>query len=103
MRRLRWTTFMLVVLAYALSFFHRMAPATIAADLQQTFAASAALLGGISATYFYIYTLMQIPTGVLADTLGPRRILTLGGIIAGAGSLLFQMTRACFQTPSTRR
>src|SRR4030066_271634 len=89
MRRLRWTSFMLVVLAYALSFFHRMAPATIAADLQQTFAASAALLGGISATYFYIYTLMQIPTGVLADTLGPRRILTLGGIIAGAGSLMF--------------
>jgi len=27
MRRLRWTTFVLVVLAYALSFFHRMAPA----------------------------------------------------------------------------
>jgi len=94
MRRLRWTTFVLVVLAYALSFFHRMAPATIAADLQQTFAASAALLGGISATYFYIYTVMQIPTGVLADTLGPRRILTLGGIIAGAGSLLFGLAES---------
>jgi len=89
MRRLRWTTFFLVVLAYALSFFHRMAPATIAADLQQAFATSGAVLGGISATYFYIYTVMQIPTGVLADTLGPRRILTLGGLIAGAGSLMF--------------
>ena len=94
MRRLRWTTFVLVVLAYALSFFHRMAPATIAADLQQTFAASAALLGGISATYFYIYMLTQIPTGVLADTLGPRRILTLGGIIAGAGSLMFGLAES---------
>jgi len=94
MRRLRWTTFVLVVLTYALSFFHRMAPATIATDLQQTFAASAALLGGISATYFYIYTVMQIPTGVLADTLGPRRILTLGGIIAGAGSLLFGLAES---------
>src|SRR3970282_835008 len=94
MRRLRWTTFVLVVLAYALSFFHRMAPATIAADLQQTFAASAAMLGGISATYFYIYTLMQIPTGVLADTLGPRAILTLGCIIAGAGSLLFGLAES---------
>jgi len=89
MRRLRWTTFFLVVLTYALSFFHRMAPATIAADLQQAFATSAAVLGGISATYFYIYTIMQIPTGILVDTLGPRRILTLGGIIAGAGSFLF--------------
>jgi len=94
MRRLRWTTFVLVVLAYALSFFHRMAPATIASDLQQTFAASAAMLGGISATYFYIYTLMQIPTGVLADTLGPRRILTLGGIIAGVGSLMFGLAES---------
>ncbi len=94
MRRLRWTTFVLVVLASTLSFFHRMVPATIAADLQQTFAASAALLGGISATYFYIYMLMQIPTGVLADTLGPRRILTLGGIIAGTGSLMFGLAES---------
>jgi len=89
MRRLRWTTFVLVVLAYALSFFHRMAPATIATDLQQTFATSGAVLGGIAATYFYVYMIMQIPTGVLVDTLGPRRILTLGGIIAGIGSLIF--------------
>jgi len=89
MRRLRWTTFTLVVLAYALSFFHRMAPATIASDLQRVFSTTGAVLGGIAATYFYIYTIMQIPTGVLVDTLGPRRILTLGGILAGAGSLLF--------------
>jgi sugar phosphate permease len=88
-QRLRWATFVLVVLAYMLSFFHRMVPATIAADLQQTFATSAATLGGIAATYFYVYTIMQIPTGILVDTLGARRILTLGGIIAGAGSLLF--------------
>lgn len=94
MRRLRWTTFTLAVLAYALSFFHRMAPATIAADLQQAFATSGAVLGGISATYFYIYTLMQIPTGILVDTLGPRRILTLGGVIAGAGSFMFGMAES---------
>ena len=89
MRRLRWTTFLLVVLAYIISYFHRVAPATIAGDLQLTFHASAAALGGLAATYFYVYTLMQIPTGILVDTLGPRRILTLGGLVAGVGSLLF--------------
>jgi sugar phosphate permease len=94
MRRLRWTTFTLVVLAYALSFFHRTAPATIATDLQQAFATSSAVLGGVTAAYFYIYTVMQIPTGVLVDTLGPRRILTLGGIIAGAGSLMFGLAES---------
>ena len=88
-RRLRWLAFALVVGAYIISFFHRVAPATIAGDLQQAFSASATALGALAATYFYIYTLLQIPTGVLVDTLGPRRILTLGGVIAGAGSFLF--------------
>lgn len=96
MRRLRWTTFALVIGAYILSFFHRVAPATIAADLQQTFQASAAALGGVAATYFYIYTLMQIPTGVLVDTLGPRRIVTLGGLIGGAGSILFGLADSLY-------
>src|SRR3990172_9375673 len=88
-RRLRWTAFALVTVSYMLAFFHRVAPATIASDLQQTFHASAAALGGLAATYFYVYTVMQIPTGILVDTLGPRRIVTLGGIVAGAGSLMF--------------
>lgn len=87
--RLRWTAFAIVGLAYALSFFHRYAPATIAADLQQTFHASGAELGGLAATYFYVYMVMQIPTGILADTLGPRRVVAMGGVIAGIGSLLF--------------
>jgi sugar phosphate permease len=88
-RRLRWTAFALVSMSYMLAFFHRVAPAAIASDLQQAFSASAAALGGLAATYFYVYTVMQIPTGILVDTLGPRRIVTVGGIVAGAGSLMF--------------
>lgn len=89
LHRLRWTAFVLVALAYILSFFHRVAPGAIAGELQQAFEASGAALGSLAATYFYIYTLMQVPTGVLVDTLGVRRIVTLGGVIAGAGSVLF--------------
>ncbi len=89
MRWLRWTAFALVAAAYMLSFFHRMAPAAIAGELQQAFHVSGAALGVLAATYFYVYTVMQIPTGVLVDTVGPRRILTLGGLIAGMGSVLF--------------
>jgi len=87
--RLRWTAFVIVGLAYVLSFFHRFAPAAISSDLQQTFHASATALGGLAATYFYVYTAMQIPTGILVDTLGPRRVVALGGVIAGIGSVLF--------------
>jgi sugar phosphate permease len=91
MRRLRWTSYSLVVLGYMLAFFHRMAPAAIATDLQQSFEASGAALGALAAAYFYTYTVMQIPVGVMADTLGIRKIVALGAALAGVGSLLFGM------------
>lgn len=78
-----------VIAAYVLSFFHRFAPAGIAGDLAAAFQTSAASLGVLAATYFYIYTIMQVPTGVLVDTLGPRRILVTGSLLAAAGSLMF--------------
>lgn len=87
--RRRWFILGVVALAYVLSFFQRFAPAGIAQDLAASFQTSAASLGVLAATYFYVYTLMQVPTGILADTLGPRRILALGGLIGGGGSLLF--------------
>jgi sugar phosphate permease len=91
MRRLRWTSYTLVVVGYMLAFFHRMAPAAIATDLQQSFLASGAALGALAAAYFYTYTVMQIPVGVMADTLGIRKIVAIGAALAGAGSLLFGM------------
>lgn len=81
--------FIVVMAAYTLSFFQRFAPASIAHDLASAFDTSAASLGVLAATYFYVYTLMQVPTGVLVDTLGPRRILLLGGLISFFGSLWF--------------
>lgn len=89
MWRHRWTAFLLVAMAYILSFFHRVAPSTIAGDLQQAFHTTGAELGVLAATYFYVYTLMQIPTGILVDTLGPRRIVAMGGLIGGLGAILF--------------
>lgn len=88
-KRRRWLALGVVAVAYVLSFFQRFAPAGIAQDLATAFSTSAASLGVLAATYFYVYTLMQIPTGILADTLGPRKILVLGGIVGGLGSFMF--------------
>ena len=96
----RWTAFFIVGLAYVLSFFHRFAPAAISSDLQQTFHASAAELGGLAATYFYVYMVMQIPTGILVDTLGPRRVVAMGGVIAGNCSIGRRSSRLAFRTSS---
>ena len=87
--RLRWTVFWILIGSYIMVFFHRVAPGVVAADLMQAFHTSGAALGSLAATYFYIYTAMQLPSGVLADTLGPRISVTLGGLLAGVGSVVF--------------
>ncbi len=87
----RRVVFGIVLASFVLSFFHRMAPAAIAGELTRAFAINAATLGTVAATYFYVYTLLQIPVGVLADTLGPRRILTFGSLLAGMGSIAFAL------------
>ena len=85
----RWIVFALGGAAFWLAFFHRVAPVSIAGELTVAFNVNSAALGALAATYFYVYTVMQIPTGVLVDTLGPRRVLTAGGMAAGVGSMLF--------------
>ena len=85
----RRVVFGIVLASFVLSFFHRTAPAAIAGELTHAFAINSAVLGTLAATYFYVYTLLQIPVGVLADTLGPRVILAGGSLVAGVGSLAF--------------
>jgi len=74
---------------YLVGFFQRVAPAVITRELVGDFALSAAALGNLSALYFYTYVAIQIPTGVMVDHWGPRRVLTLGAIVAAAGTFLF--------------
>jgi len=76
-------------MAFVLAFFHRLAPGALAVQLQRDFGISGASLGLLAATYFYVYFAMQVPSGILADTLGPRKLFTAGALVAGAGSLLF--------------
>ena len=69
-------------------FFHRMAPAAVASDLMQAFQTTGAALGSLAAMCYCICTAMQIPSGILADTLGPRISVTLGSLVAGLGSIM---------------
>ncbi|HEY5896793.1 MAG TPA: MFS transporter [Burkholderiales bacterium] len=74
---------------YLIGFYQRVAPAVITRELMAEFAMNAAALGNLAAFYYYSYVAVQIPSGVLADRWGPRRVLTAGAVIAAAGTLLF--------------
>lgn len=93
-QQLRWTIYAILVLAYMSVFFHRMAPAVVSAELMTAFHTSGAALGSLAAMYYYIYTAMQVPAGVLADTVGARAVATLGNLVAGIGSILFGLAES---------
>jgi MFS family permease len=79
---------------YLVGFFQRVAPAVITRELSAEFALTAASLGNLSAVYFYSYVAMQIPTGIVVDRWGPRRVIALGAAIAAAGTFLFAASQS---------
>ena len=86
---LAWTIWGFGATFYLMGFFQRVAPAVMTTELMQEFNLNATALGNLSAFYFYSYVSMQIPTGILADIWGPRRLLTTGAFVATVGALLF--------------
>ncbi len=86
---LAWAVWGLGALFYLIAFYQRVAPAVITDQLMAEFAIGGAALGNLSAFYFYSYVAMQIPTGIIADRWGPRRLLTAGAVTAALGTALF--------------
>lgn len=84
-----WTVWGLAALLYLIGFYQRVAPAVMTDRLMHEFAIGATELGKLSAFYFYSYVAMQIPTGIIADRWGPRRLLSAGAAVAALGTALF--------------
>ncbi len=87
--RYAYFIFISVAVPYILVYFHRIAPAVIANDIIQTFQITATEFSHLSASYFYIYTILQIVVGVLVDSIGSRKIIFYGSLLSGVGSIIF--------------
>jgi sugar phosphate permease len=90
--RYRWFIFSVLAIGYLLVYFHRVSSAVVAPELMEAFHVSGALLGVLSSAYFYPYAIMQLPSGLLSDSLGPRKAMTLFTLIAAAGAVLFGLS-----------
>lgn len=73
---------------YVFSYFHRIAPTVVVADLMAAFAASASAVGLMTAVYPWIFASMALPGGSLVDRLGPRLTIAGGGTFMAAGTVL---------------
>ena len=88
----RWLVWGILVSIYLIVFFHRLSVGVIVDDLNKSFGMNATQIANLGAMYFYAYTIMQIPAGVLADRLGPKKTVVIGSIIAAAGSIIFALS-----------
>ncbi len=86
--RYRWAVFGIMAVAYFFVYFHRVSTAVVSVDLVSTFAVDAASIALLSSAYFYAYTIMQLPSGLLTDSLGPRMTVSIFTLVAAAGALL---------------
>jgi len=84
-----WLTLCLGIAFYFSGFFHRMVTAVMADQLMADFNIGAASLGNFSSFYYYSYVAVQIPTGILADYWGPRKLLTAGALLSSLGAFIF--------------
>jgi MFS family permease len=74
---------------FAYAFVQRVAPSVMVDELMRDFAVGGAVLGNLSAFYFYAYAGIQIPVGIMMDRFGPRRLLTFTLLLCVVGSALF--------------
>jgi len=84
--------FVTLSILYFFSIFHRVGNASIATNLVTDFNTDNSILGLMSGMYFYSYAAAQIPVGILLDKIGTRKTLTILGIVASFGNLIFSLS-----------
>ncbi|TRO53496.1 MFS transporter [Candidatus Bathyarchaeota archaeon] len=84
--------FVTLSVLYFFSIFHRVGTASIATNLVTDFSTDNSVLGLMSGMYFYSYAAAQIPVGIMLDKIGTRKTLTILGLLASCGNLIFSLS-----------
>lgn len=77
---------------YCYEYYLRVAPSVMVTGISEAYGIEAVAFGNLVACYYYAYTPMQLPVGMLMDKYGARRILTLACLCCALGSFLFVAT-----------
>jgi predicted MFS family arabinose efflux permease len=79
----------IAALFYLYELVLRISPSVMTDSLVSTFGMTSTGLGILVSFYYYSYTALQLPCGVILDKLGPRNLLAISSCLCVIGSLLF--------------
>ena len=77
------------MLFYCFNYFLRVSPSVMQPELTEAFHMNATQFGTLAAFYYYAYTSMQIPAGMLYDKFGVRFVLSAACLITCIGLSIF--------------
>jgi MFS family permease len=89
---LPWLVWGLGCLFYFYEFLLQVSPSVMGAELMHDFSITSQTLGILSGIYYYSYSPMQLPCGILMDRFGPHRVLTFATTICAISTLAFSLT-----------
>lgn len=84
-----WLVCGLGALFYCYEYFLRILPSVMTEDLLKMFNISGVAFGNLVAFYYYAYTPMQLPVGIMMDRFGPRKLLAFACLLCAIGTYLF--------------
>ncbi len=80
-----------VATAYAIAFLQRVSPQSVSLNFMADFSTDAAGVAMLASSYFWGYTLMQIPAGILVDRFGVKRVVLFSMAASSLGSAAFAL------------
>ena len=89
MKQNRWMVFGICAGLFLISQLYRVANAVIAQDLSRDLRLTPKDLGLLSAAFFYVFGLIQIPLGPALDRFGSKQTMVALNLIGVAGGLVF--------------
>jgi sugar phosphate permease len=89
-----WLIWFTAAVVYLLAVFHRTSFGVAGLQAADRFGVGAAALATFTVLQVGVYAAMQVPTGVLVDRYGPRRILTAALLFLGLGQVLLAVAES---------
>src|SRR5919206_1653400 len=91
-RRRAWLVWGVAVALYFIAVFHRMGLGVAALEAERRYHVAAGALSVFTAVQLGVYLAMQVPVGLAADRIGPRRSLAAGMAAIAAGEAVFALS-----------
>lgn len=87
-----WAVWVAAAIFYWYEMILRAGASVMAQGIMDTFTINATQLGLLTSFYYYSYVLLQVPSGMLLDKIGPRFVITFSCILCTIGSWFFATT-----------